>query len=261
MPNTTTATWPTLTAGQVARASDVEGKFDWSEHHLWPHSAGTRVSNAYDLGDSTTAYWRTAWLYSLNATTSAQGIAIGTTTVANNSNVSFEVAGPRTMLIPRFTSAQESAFTGINGMVGYNSTTNKFRVYQNGGWVDMVGQPIGIVAMAQTSTTDSVTSTVVSYTGAGRVRGIILSQGVAPGNTGSVYVIVDSVTSTLHLPGTASAYGLTQTHDTTTGFVWTTAGATATALDLYFRTNFSVQFHGPAAPAQTQTVFVIYERA
>lgn len=50
-------TWPTLLAGQKARASDVESKFDWLEGDLVPMSGGNMTTGVYDLGTSTAA-WR-----------------------------------------------------------------------------------------------------------------------------------------------------------------------------------------------------------
>jgi hypothetical protein len=49
--------WPALTAGQKARASDVESKFDWIEGDIVPMSGGNITTGVYDLG-TTTAAWR-----------------------------------------------------------------------------------------------------------------------------------------------------------------------------------------------------------
>lgn len=50
MPASTT--WPALTAGARAKASEVEAKFDWLEQDLHPMSGGTRADNTYDIGSS-----------------------------------------------------------------------------------------------------------------------------------------------------------------------------------------------------------------
>jgi hypothetical protein len=42
------------------------------------------------------------------------------------------------LLVTRMTTAQRDALTAVNGMILYNSTTNKFQGYENGGWVDLV---------------------------------------------------------------------------------------------------------------------------
>lgn len=49
--------WPALIAGQKARASDVELKFDWLERDLVPMLGGSTTTGVYDLGTSTAA-WR-----------------------------------------------------------------------------------------------------------------------------------------------------------------------------------------------------------
>ena len=37
-----------------------------------------------------------------------------------------------------FTTAERNALTAANGMVIYNSTTNKFQGYENGSWVNLI---------------------------------------------------------------------------------------------------------------------------
>lgn len=45
-------TWPALTAGSKAKASDVENKFDWIEGSIVPMNAGSKTNAAYDLGEA-----------------------------------------------------------------------------------------------------------------------------------------------------------------------------------------------------------------
>lgn len=49
--------WPTLTAGRKAKASEVESKFAWIQGSLAPMNGGSMTDAAYDLG-TTTAQWR-----------------------------------------------------------------------------------------------------------------------------------------------------------------------------------------------------------
>lgn len=49
-------TWPSLTAGKKAKASEVESKFDWIEGSIAPMNGGSMTNSAYDLGTST-AHW------------------------------------------------------------------------------------------------------------------------------------------------------------------------------------------------------------
>ena len=51
------------------------------------------------------------------------GVTIDTTTAA--------------LTIPRMTTTQQNALTGVNGMLIYNSSTNKVRAYAGGAWVDL----------------------------------------------------------------------------------------------------------------------------
>lgn len=209
MPNTTTATWPTLTAGKVAKASDVEAKFDFSEAHLWPHLNGSLTSNTYDLGNSTSAYWRTAWLYSLNATTTAQGIAIGTTTVYRNSDVAFEVAGTRAVLLPRLSTAQIANLTAVDGMVAFNTSTSQLQVRRNGAWVN-VGGPV-YQAFPMTTTTGGGASTTVTLinvaSGGGRLHGVAFRSGAA-GPTYNFSIILDGVTMTGYAATASTLYSV-----------------------------------------------------
>lgn len=55
------STWPALTAGARAKASEVEAKFDWVEQDLVPMLGGTKADNSYDLGTSGFR-WRDAYL-------------------------------------------------------------------------------------------------------------------------------------------------------------------------------------------------------
>jgi hypothetical protein len=44
--------WPSLTAGQFAKSSEVELKFDWMEGDIVPMNNGTKTDATYDLGTS-----------------------------------------------------------------------------------------------------------------------------------------------------------------------------------------------------------------
>lgn len=49
----------------------------------------------------------------------------------------FDMDATGAVQVPNGTTAQ--APTGVNGMIRYDDTTNKFRGYENGAWVDMIG--------------------------------------------------------------------------------------------------------------------------
>lgn len=70
-------TWPVLVAGQKARASDVEAKFDWLEGHIVPMTGGNTTTGVYNLG-TTTAKWKD--LYLSNKVVADGGLVVGTIT-------------------------------------------------------------------------------------------------------------------------------------------------------------------------------------
>ena len=45
-------TWPVLTAGNKAKGSEVEAKFDWIEGSIIPMNAGSKTNAVYDLGEA-----------------------------------------------------------------------------------------------------------------------------------------------------------------------------------------------------------------
>lgn len=130
--------WPTLAAGRKASAAEVNAHFAWIEGSLIPFSGGSSTDGVYDIG-TTTAYWRVLYCNSINATSTAHGVAIGTTTVANNSDVALEVAAAKTVLLTRITTTQRNALTPINGMIHYNTTVPQFEGYQGGVWTAIAG--------------------------------------------------------------------------------------------------------------------------
>lgn len=64
MPLTTTATWPTLSEGRKAKASEVEAKFDWLEGDQLPMSGGNFTTGVYNIGSSLYK-WGTGYFNSL----------------------------------------------------------------------------------------------------------------------------------------------------------------------------------------------------
>lgn len=275
MPNTTSATWPSLTAGQVARASDVESKFDWSETHLWPHSGGNFTDNTYDLGNSVTASWRCLYTYSINATSTARGLAIGTTTVANNSDVALEVAGTRSFITPRVSTAQRDNWTGRDGMFIYNSTTAQFQGYVNGAWTVMGGSPIGAIKLTVYTASNSLAD-ALNISTSGRLRALTaISTAGASSKSELLQITIDGamlMSNATMTIGTTGAYlgyvGVKNDPDTSASFFMSAGTATtsydylAPNIDLYFKTSLRVEHRSTASGAGGTTgVSIFYERA
>jgi hypothetical protein len=40
--------------------------------------------------------------------------------------------------LPRLTTTQRDALTAVNGMIVYNSSTDKFQGYENGSWANLI---------------------------------------------------------------------------------------------------------------------------
>ena len=251
MPLTTTVTWPALTSGAKAKAADVEAKFDWLEGHIWPQVGGTTTTSVFDLGGDGKS-WRSVWATSINPTTTAGGVAMFTTTVANAS-VGFEIAGAKAFLVPRLTSAQRTALTALDGMLVYDTDNVAFYIYENGAWVTM-GQKLGIMASAQTQTTSGVTSTV-TVTGSGRISSII-----SLGNNGGATwrVTVDSVTTGWFNGTSASAHIQKELGDTTASLKQV-SGVPSAAADIYFKNQFKIDY--VSFGGFTTTIAYQYEKA
>lgn len=63
-------------------------------------------------------------------------VGIGTTSI--DVSAKLEISSTTgALLLPRMTTAQRDALTAVNGMLIYNSNTNKIEGYENGSWVDI----------------------------------------------------------------------------------------------------------------------------
>ena len=90
------------------------------------------------FGDPGTATWSfysdvaTGNFYNLGA------VKIGGSDTPTNASVALEVESTtKAILNARMTSTQRDALTAVNGMVIYNSTTDKLQAYAGGSWVDL----------------------------------------------------------------------------------------------------------------------------
>lgn len=263
-------TWPSLVAGRKAKASEVEAKFDWIEGSIVPQNSGSTTDLAYDLGTST-ARWRGLWVGGINPTTTAGGVAVGTTTVANGS-VGLELAGTtKAMLVSRLTAAQRNALTAINGMVIYNSDDAVFNIYENGAWTTM-GQKIGITAKTSASYVVSsgaslTTMTILDFSGSGRLLGIAVDSGDDRVDFNNFSIIVDSVSSAIAGPtsGAGSFRIELDGRETSTTFCAAnyTSGAQPSILmptPVHFKSQLKVYWNAVSS-GMTSTIYVLYEKS
>lgn len=65
-----------------------------------------------------------------------EGAPDGALTIEDNGTITFGSNNP--LLLPRL-AADPAIANSINGMMYYNTSTNRFRIFQNGQWIDMAG--------------------------------------------------------------------------------------------------------------------------
>ena len=268
MPDTTSATWPALTAGQRARASDVEAKFDFSEKHLWPHGGGDVTDSTYNLGDTTAAYWLGVYAKSINPTSTAAGVAIGTT--AADAGAILDLAGTKALLVPRLSSTQRDALTPKDGMLLFNSTTSQYQFYRNAQWANIGGTVFRTQPLVNTTTAGAATNTALAVaSGGGRINGILLRVAGNGSANARLGVTLDGVSVfTWVSKNQGASTGVDQLYAVTpgggvvrmAGTSFEVSGDTATShpyLGWDFATSASIFFGGGGTDI-TQTCQIIY---
>lgn len=187
--------WPNLVAGRKAKAAEVEQKFDWLEGDIVPMLGGAQTDAAYSLGTAT-ARWTSVYTKSLNATSTAGVVVVGTLTACTTtaaSDASMEFAGNRAIILPRLSTAQIAALTSVDGMFAYNTSTSQLQVRKSGVWTTIGGTVFQTKAMALTSTISGTTDTALNVAaGGGRLNGIVI-YGANANSKPALSVLLDGV--------------------------------------------------------------------
>lgn len=91
-----------------------------------------------DPGTTTWGFYASPTCHNYFAGDLLVGGTAGSDDVVTNSSVAIEIKSTtKAFVVSRMTSAQESALTAINGMLLYNTDTDKLRLYAAGAWVDL----------------------------------------------------------------------------------------------------------------------------
>lgn len=203
------SSWPDLVAGRTAKASEVEAKFDWLERDIVPMIGGAQTDSVYFLGTSA-ARWAGVFTRSINPTSTAGGVAIGTLTA--DAGALLDLAGTKALLLPRLSTAQRDALTGRDGMLIFNSTTGQYQFYKTslGTWSNIGGSVFRTQAIAETSTVNvnNTTAALNVASGGGRLEGIRLRHGAATGTDRMRVYIDGTVVLDFSNDGTAGSYAI-----------------------------------------------------
>lgn len=113
------STWPALTAGARAKASEVEAKFDWVEQDFVPMSGGTKADNTYDLG--TAAFrWRNGYFGPGSAGTPGIALRSSNLGIFSASISTFNIAVSGTSVC-QFDNSGFATLPNQSGFAAYNS--------------------------------------------------------------------------------------------------------------------------------------------
>jgi hypothetical protein len=157
--------WPALTAGQKAKASEVESRFDWIEGDILPQSSGTKVTRTHDLGSSS-YFWRNIFASGqikgwTNGSPSAPSFASFDSTTGMYFDVSDDICFARDGVLVAKIAA--SATTIFNGKILAEDTTTAQPAYafRQGPTVGLGYQP-GVTALP-VSIYNSATAVLSAY--------------------------------------------------------------------------------------------------
>lgn len=258
--------WPSLTAGKKAKASEVELKFDWIEGDIVPMTGGAQTDGVYYLGTAG-AKWLGLYTNSINPTTTAGGVAIGTTTA--DAGALLDLSGTKALLIPRLSTTQRDALTGKDGMLIFNTTTSQYQLYKTSlaAWSNIGGTVFRTQPPTEASfLTQSVTVTVINVaSGGGRIHSIRIKYAGGAFTAHIPTLVLDGVSITLPEANTAGVWyytpdmavvrsaltnGTANVYDSNTSF-------DAPYLGWDFATSAALHIQGPGG-ANTNTCRVVF---
>ena len=165
--------WPALTAGLRARASDVESKFDWLEGSLAPMSGGSTTNAVHDLG-TTTAKWSRLYLDAqllLGTTTSftTTGYAVvGAAMIGNDTSAVLSLGGNASSAALRMYNLgvnQPSSIIQTDRLTGDSAATIEFYHNNTGGSVVQVMAIGGAGSNVAIGTTTANTQVLLDISG------------------------------------------------------------------------------------------------
>jgi hypothetical protein len=115
-------------------------------------------------------------------------VGIGTSAPQAQLDVASSASG---IIIPRLTADP----TGVNGMIYYNTATNKFRGYENGAWKDLVGGAGNMITGRYTGTGTTKVQTInIGF----QPRVVLITCG-SGGNSGTIIVKTNRMSGNLSL--------------------------------------------------------------
>lgn len=156
-------------------------------------------------------------------------MGVGTNAPQGALDVSVTGAGS-TLIVPRDTTANRpAAGSQVNGMIRYNTSTNKFEGYENGTWINFNPNPLTSIAVTAPLTSTGGTTPTIGITQASTSTNGYLSS--SDWNTFNGKANVNSPNFTGVPTAPTAAVDTNTTQIATTAFVLGQAGSTAPIMD------------------------------
>jgi hypothetical protein len=161
---------------------------------LWGTSTGTQPDLLFKTWNGTTQSEKMR-------VTSGGNVGIGTSTPGGALDI-VGAGASSSVIVPRDTTANRPG-TGVNGMIRYNTTTQRFEAYEAGAWTNMIGGGGGSVSFPLLASPGTTPSSAPSYSFTGNTNSGLFSQ-----SAGTV-ALVSGGTTALTAVGSNVAIGTT----------------------------------------------------